>query len=177
MNNADIIKALENRLSELCEGCVCEDEDRQTVCAGGCTFYGVKIALSVIKRQKAEIEELRKENFELKDGYFQKRYEETEHQELMGLREAWRKSTDQNMDLQIEIERLQSDLGIWKDIATRETSYVSIAKTEAIKEFAKRLKEQGHIQLPPVGYTIDTSDFVIYPEDIDILLKEMVNYG
>ena len=77
---------------------------------GGCTFYWVKAILNLIDRQKAEIEELQKENLELKDGYFQKHYEETEHQELMGLREAWRKSTDQNMDLQLEIERLEAEV-------------------------------------------------------------------
>lgn len=120
---------------------------------------------SFIDSQKAEIEKLQKENCELKDGYFQKRYEETEHQELMGLRMAWRKSTDQNMDLQLEIEGLQKDLGIWKDIATRETSYVSIAKAEAIKEFAEKLKAE-----------ITTGDGVLRVSTIDIiddLVKEM----
>lgn len=42
---------------------------------------------------------------------------------------------------QAESERLQNDLNVWKDIAIRETTYVSIAKNEAIKEFAERLKE------------------------------------
>lgn len=44
--------------------------------------------MNLLNRQKEKIGKLYKENFELKDGYFQKRYEETEHQELMGLREA-----------------------------------------------------------------------------------------
>jgi hypothetical protein len=41
-----------------------------------------------------------------------------------------------------DIIKAVKDLGIWKDIATRETSYVSIAKTEAIKEFAEKLKNK-----------------------------------
>lgn len=40
----------------------------------------------------------------------------------------------ENRLLQTEIERLNSDLRIWKDIAHRETGYVEIARAEAIKE-------------------------------------------
>lgn len=47
-----------------------------------------KDVLNLLNQQEEKIGKLYKENFELKDGYFQKRYEETEHQELMGLREA-----------------------------------------------------------------------------------------
>lgn len=116
MSDADIIKALEE-WSEL-----------------GMFFYNIRMRefarhiLSLINRQKAEIEGLNEQNVRLN------------------------KECDHYID------------------------FTSRAKTEAIKEFAKRLKEQGHIHLPPAGYPIDTSDFVIYPEDIDILLKEMVNY-
>ena len=148
MNDNDIIKALEcckikNRLINA----------RNVHYLGGtsnsCLYECKELAYDLIIRQKAEIEKLRKENDELKDGYFQKRYEETEHQELMGLRKAWEKTTDQNMDLQLEIEGLQKDLGIWKDIAARETSYVSIVKTEAIKELADRLCD-GRVSNDPV---------------------------
>ena len=59
MNDNDIINELGIRLKEICEFCACVDEDEPTIC-GGCTFHGVKIALSVINRQKAEIEELQK---------------------------------------------------------------------------------------------------------------------
>lgn len=41
--------------------------------------------------------------------------------------------------LQAEIERLNNDLRVWKDIAHRETGYVGIAKAEAIKEFVHEI--------------------------------------
>ena len=68
-----------------------------------------------------------------------------------------------------EVERLQNDLSTWKDIAHRETSYVSIAKAEAVKEFAERLKEK---QQTFIGdeYTYK----FIYLIEIDNLVKEMV---
>ena len=148
MNDNDIIKALEcckiKKPPYKCEECPLL---RGT--SNSCLYECKELAYDLIIRQIAEIVKLLKENDELKDGYFQKRYEETEHQELMGLREAWRKSTDQNMDLQLEIEGLQKDLGIWKDIAARETSYVSIVKTEAIKELADRLCD-GRVSNDPV---------------------------
>lgn len=69
-----------------------------------------------------------------------------------------------------EIERLQKDLGIWKDIAHRETRYVDIAKAEAYKEFAERLKECKHecgcnYRKKPV--------YAVTEEKIDNLVKEM----
>lgn len=130
MNDADIVKALE----------CCKDSANFQKCAEcpyskdaigvDCLDKIIADAFDLIKRQKAEIESMRKA-------------------------------------MDNECDSCACELLDQRDRA----------KTEAIKEFAKRLKEQGHIQLPPVGYTIDTSDFVIYPEDIDILLKEMVNYG
>lgn len=41
-----------------------------------------------------------------------------------------------------EIERLKSDLQIWKDIANRETGYVAIERAETINEFAKELTSE-----------------------------------
>lgn len=64
-----------------------------------------------------------------------------------------------------EIERLESDVEIWKDIAHRETRYVEIILTEAIKEFAERLKEKA--------YTNNYCQEVVLSEDIDNLVKEM----
>lgn len=70
-----------------------------------------------------------------------------------------------------EIERLNhiraelsKEIDIWKDIAKRETGYVGIARTEAFKEFAERLKSN-------LGYGwILGSAFKIR---IDNLVKEM----
>ena len=68
-----------------------------------------KITLDLLNRQKVEIDELRKENFELKDGYFQKRYEETEHQELMGLREAFRRADKERDYFQLKAMNLEEE--------------------------------------------------------------------
>lgn len=58
-----------------------------------------------------------------------------------------------------EIERLQSDLSTWKDIAHRETSYVSIVKAEAVKEFAERLnKEAENVCIDREGDFVETDD-------------------
>lgn len=121
-----------------------------------------------IDQQKAEIENLRQENFELKDGYFQKRYEEVEHQELMGLREAWRKSTDQNMDLQLEIERLETENKEQDQAIINALHRMGQIRAEAIKEFAERL----NIHVIPQkrdGYTCD----IVLKSSIDSLVKEM----
>lgn len=121
-----------------------------------------------ITQQKAEIEELRQENLELKDGYFQKRYEETEHQELMGLREAWRKSTDQNMDLQLENERLQAENKEQDQAIINALRRMGQIRAEAIKEFAERLKD---VVDEPTEIAGEDIDFVI--DTIDNLVKEM----
>ncbi len=102
----------------------------------------VNFLKNFIDQQKAEIEELRQENLELKDGYFQKRYEEVEHQELMGLREAWRKSTDQNMDLQLEIERLETENKEQDQAIINALHRMGQIRAEALKEFAERLKNK-----------------------------------
>ena len=66
-----------------------------------------------------------------------------------------------------EIERLNSDLRVWNDIAHRETEYVEIAKAEAIKEFAERVKMAFY-------YEFDEIIPSIMADNIDNLVKEMV---
>lgn len=169
MNDNDIIKALEicqkAKYAGDCKYMGCPARTKQ-----GCRFYlrtdedhdmvipdeMFNASLDLIKRQKAEIEELRKENFELKDGYFQKRYEEAEHEELLGLRKAWRKSSMDYIDLNAEWE------GKYK-----------IAKSEAIKEFAERLKKnvRRFTEYDEGGWGCTV--YVVKIEDIDNLVKEM----
>lgn len=142
MNNNDIIKALKQcAAGGSCRHCPLEDEL-------GCRMKLLAFSLETINRQKAEIESLYKENLDLKDGYFQKRYEEVEHEELLGLREAFRKSGMDYIDLNAEWE------GKYKN-----------AKCEAIKEFAEKLKAE-----------ITTGCGVLRVSTIDIidnLVKEM----
>ena len=56
---------------------------------------------------------------------------------------------------------LSKGIDIWIDIAKRETGYVELARAEAIKEFAEKLKDrvscipQHHFTLAEVQYYID----------------------
>ena len=75
-----------------------------------------------------------------------------------------------------EIESLQNDLRIWKNIAHRETSYVENARAEAIKEFAERLKEKRYLR--PMSqaeyFGLCEEKWVVNVDVIDNLVKEMV---
>ena len=53
---------------------------------------------------QSESERLTKENDELKNGFFQEHYKENECQELLSVKEAWRKESLHNIDLEAEIE-------------------------------------------------------------------------
>ena len=82
-----------------------------------------------------------------------------------------RKAEEEITRQQAEIERLQHELNIWKDIAYRETSYVSIAKTEAVKEFAERLKELYTDE----SITDDMHCFIgVIKQNIDDISEEMI---
>ena len=139
---------------------------------GFCTSLAIKAALELINRleadkealiagqetlqkslaeKNAEIERLQKENFDLKNGYFQKRYEESECKELQSVRKAWEKSRMDYINLNAE----------W------EGKYIS-AKSEAIKEFAERLKKLSRNLYP------FSDEPIIDCKDVDNLVKEMV---
>lgn len=68
-----------------------------------------------------------------------------------------------------EIERLKNAPNVWKDIAHRETNYVAQAKSEAIKEFAERLKEKAYLD----GAVSISQELVVDVRDIDNLVEEM----
>lgn len=76
-------------------------------------------ALDLINRQKAKIEALQMDNSQLQADNFNA-IENAEH--------------------------LSAEVEIWKEIAHRETNYIDIAKSEAIKEFAERLKSRTQKQ-------------------------------
>ena len=121
----------------------------------------LKGCLDLINRQKVEIKKLREENDSLKNGYFQKHYEEYEQQELCSLRQAWRQSQMDYISLDAEWE------GKYKT-----------AKSEAIREFAKKFKstlENLEANSPNKTYQIAMQDMLDYyvPKIIDDLVKEM----
>ncbi len=72
-----------------------------------------------------------------------------------------------------EIEELKKGFEVWRDIAHRETQYVSIAKAEAIKEFAERLKESAFECDVSFGYGHEHYTEAVAVVKIDNLLKEL----
>jgi hypothetical protein len=73
---------------------------------------------------------------------------------------------------QAEIYRLTINMNAFGLGMKQEKERADQIKSEAIKEFAERLKNEKHICLPPDGYPIDENDWVIYEADIDNLVKE-----
>lgn len=79
------------------------------------------------------------------------------------------------------IKRQQEKISQLKDVIvavkTERTWYQKLFETsrvEVIKEFAERLKQEGHIQLPPTGYPIDEDDWVVSKEDVEYIAAEMI---
>ena len=64
------------------------------------------------------------------------------------------------------INRQKAEIEIWKDIARRQTSYVELAKVEAIKEFAERLKSTKK-------YSVERHENIVPIAVIDWIVKEM----
>ena len=71
---------------------------------------------------------------------------------------------------QTEIEKLKEEIQITKDAYTMLQTKNEIIKSEAIKEFAERLKEKSFKTIRNYGLTKD----VVEVCDIDNLVKEMV---
>lgn len=156
MTDTKIIKALECHTGKVIEGCqVCP----YTIYDFDCLNYLYPDLLDFINRQKAEIYKLQKENSELKNGYFQKHYEEMEHQELMGLRKAFRQAGYDYINLNAE----------W------EGKYEK-AKAEAVKEFAEKVKKELSLLKKECRKVLDNDGaFAIdrARKKIDNLVKEM----
>lgn len=109
-------------------------------------------AMKVIKKQDAEIEDAR-------NG-------------VKSFKSKYKNALDVIRDKQEYIERLQDETLI---LSKKTKELVNNAKAEAIKEFAERLKnEYSHTLLPPIGYPIDKNDWIVYREDIEDLVEEMV---
>lgn len=121
------------------ECCKKDDCDNCPNDFGNCYANLSGYSLDLINRQKAEIKRLRKEVnlVSIQFQDMQERYEEA----------------------QTEIERL-NNINFGVDLS------IGSIKTEAIKEFAERLKEEA---LPKCDW-----DDCVNVEDIDNLLKEMV---
>lgn len=156
MNDIDIIKAAECCfIKKNCADCPLDRGDHVHSCIKDLQ----QTIPDFMNRLKTERDNLYKENLELKDGYFQKRYEDTEHQELMGLREAWRNESMRNIDLSAEIENLKAE----KDNLIRTYKECQI---ENLKYFADQIKMRFY-------YHFDEIIPSIMSDEIDTILKEM----
>ena len=69
-----------------------------------------------------------------------------------------------------EIDRLNKEIKITKDAYTMLQTKIEIIKSEAVKEFAEKLKEKSFKTIRNYGLTKD----VVEVCDIDNILKEMV---
>lgn len=173
----EIIKALEICAKSECWG-DCEDMGCPAAMKHGCHFYlrtdedyeGViqtemlKDALDLINRQKAEIERLN-----------------AAHADMT---ESLRLAAEANKDMQAEIERLESNLKFVRGTVKRLQEYdeerdvrlharlTANARTEAIKEFAERLKaNMSNIARMEYG---GNTYFCVGYDLIDNLVKEMM---
>ena len=81
-----------------------------------------------------------------------------------------RKAEEEIARQQTEIEKLKNEIQITKDAYTMLQTKNEIIKSEAIKEFAEKLKEKSFETIRNYGLTKD----VVEVCDIDNLVKEMV---
>ncbi len=149
----DVIKAL-----ECCTNCICNHAKTDTECPlvkmAFCKNYLMKLSLDLINCQKAEIERLNAVHADMS--------------------ESLRLAAEANKDMQAEIERLKK-IGDDKtsevlrhDASIRELhKQLETARSEAIKEFAWRLKNR----LTP--YPEAPFCEMVGSLDIDALVEEM----
>ena len=81
-----------------------------------------------------------------------------------------RKAEEEIIRQQTEIEKLKEEIQITKDAYTMLQTKNEIIKSEAVKEFAERLKEKSFKTIRNYGLTKD----VVEVCDIENLVKEMV---
>ena len=144
MTDAEIMKALKihtGRSDATCKECVFYGQDY-------CRLKIAEAALDLINRQKAEIERL------------------TTLAKLGNMRaNDYRVMRDRAIKAEAEIERLEKQLNSkykWENMLDNKIKEV---KTEAIKEFAERLKDEMYTE----------RGFSVCPDDkVDNLVKEMV---
>ena len=168
MTDNEIIKALEccSRHGS-CEGCPYADDE--CITAEGESIL-MKETLDLIKSQQAEIERL-----QLKVEVIQEAKEQLEKDVFNAEMNLDGKDVE-IMNLKHEIERLQKAGEEAVSCFTRmESLYkikckeLEIAKSEAIKEFAERLKKETFL-----ANARGSVEHVLWIDEIDNLVKEMV---
>ena len=175
MTDNQIIKALECCADEMgCKkGCPCFDPKAKGSC---CTISKIgieKIALDLINRQQADIRKLQLENEKLEI-------------KLKGKIESSNKSRDSAMEVikkqEAEIERFkelvtekQNLIEQWQDKAREFIAKNQTVKSEAIKEFAERVKALDRLDVDvSYGYGREHYTEAIAVNLIDNLVKEII---
>lgn len=130
-------------------------------CDCNCVFLlpnKVQDVLNLINRLQAEKWKLQKEISDLKNGYFQKRYEENEHLELMGLRKGYSDAAKMRDYFQLKAMNLEED--------------IKTTKAEAYKECIEKVKREINSQSHSRSLEASRERFRIY-KILDNLLKEL----
>ncbi len=137
-------------------------------------------AQEIINRQKAEIEKLQKRLEEQKHALFEQQAYTAELQtKIDGLQDEVIIKTDMLNKLKADIEQLNKNC---QDLISTNiflVNRVEKAKSEAIKEFAERLKDKDYDEFIDVIYArnveIDRFEFrkALFNNFIDNLVKEM----
>ena len=153
MSDNEIIKALECCIDCDCKNCPCQTEN------GHCMEIDETLILDLINRQKAEIENLREENEIYRRANFL----------IAGQRDARDKEI---VCLEAELESVQSGADLLKAEVKRLEKRLKTAKSEAIREFAERLKK---LILPQLGISTleKTEAYHFCLVELDNLVKEM----
>ena len=181
MTEAEIIKALECCSKPYCNNNNCPLH-RNTINTKDCITQLSTNALDLINRQNAEIERLTKEPEEAAVSIFDAANRFLEHKKLMQYQKE-------------EIERLQSillkfvreinnfenkhnidtsDFSLIPILENEKNNIVKQMKSEAIKEFAERLKEKQQSVKARFGFGGEYISNGVMCTDIDNLVKEMV---
>ena len=160
-NDNDIIKALECCVHQNCAEC---QLDELAFCMDALNSY----ALDLINRQKAENERLQKRLEGEKHALFEQQAYTAELQKEVD-------ATYKLLELKREEERREHELNMdaLKEIKSLLPNAIYRAKSEAVKEFAERLKCDITINNTEDGCLIYSVDYGCLMEDIDNLVKEM----
>ena len=151
MTDNEIIKALECCHKKECSTCPCYDDEIE------CGEMLIGHTIDLIKRKDEQINGLIAGQETLQIGLAEKNKEVERMQK-------------ENNDIWMERNRIyQGYLETQHEVKSYRHAYNN-AKAEAIKDFAERMKEKGHI---PNEKWNTTKEKAVYESDIDNLVKEL----
>lgn len=160
MTDNEIIKAMQ---------CVIGNDVSCSECAyqkalpfPSCRRMCAKNALDLIKRQKAEIERLKKESLSKEKAYnneyFLRKKIKDELKAMRGAANSYK----------LELERKEDELNRAKVEISKHFDYMDSAANEALIDFAERLKRYSFVD----NLSLDGKE-TVYVDDVDNLVKKM----